>query len=107
MPVIRFAQATVLFGGVLVCKLRKLPRVASAAKFGVFPSFIYCRNNSGSMPSMPKINSFFFFGAGDSSPRVRSHDTPRMAPSRAAAPRTSSDLGNFFIFSDANGEDAR
>src|SRR5260370_28768235 len=68
---------------------------------------MYCRNNSGSMPSIPKINSFFFFGEGDSSPRVRSHDTPRMAPSRAAAPRTSSDLGNRFIFSDANGEDAR
>src|SRR5712692_1280017 len=106
MPVIRLAQATGLCGGVLVCKLRKLPRAARAAKFGIFPSFMYCRNNCGSMPSIPKINSLFF-GARDSSLRVRNSDTPRMAPSSAVAPSASSHLGNRFIFSDAHDEDAR
>src|SRR6266849_8947797 len=106
MPVIRLAQATGLCGGMLVCKLRKLPRAARAAKFGIFPSPRYCRNNCGSMPSMPRIMSRFL-GAGDSSPRVRNQDTARMAPSNAVAPSTSSHLGNRFIFSDAHGEDAR
>jgi len=62
-------------GGILVCRGRKLPRAASAAKLGIFPWSIKRRSSSGSMPSIPKTRSFRFC-AGDSARYLRASDRP-------------------------------
>src|SRR5581483_5462493 len=59
IPVIRFDHATGLWGGMLVVSRRKDPWPANAEKFGLFPSAMNCFNRSGSMPSMPRMMSFW------------------------------------------------
>ena len=59
MPVIKFDQATGLWGGMLVVNSLKDPCSARRAKFGIFPSCINFLRSCGSMPSMPSTMSFF------------------------------------------------
>src|SRR5437588_5527103 len=59
MPVIRFDHATGLCGGMLVVSKRNESVRASVEKFGILPSAVNCRRRSGSMPSIPRMISFW------------------------------------------------
>ena len=97
MPVIRLAHATGLCGGMLVCRGRKLPCAARAAKCGISPAAMNCRRSSGSMPSMPRIMSLWC-GAGDSVPRMTERDIPSATARSVTAATANIHLRNRFIF---------
>src|SRR6266496_330795 len=59
IPVIRFDHATGLCGGMLVVSSLNDPFCVSAEKFGSLPSAMYCFRSCGSIPSIPRMMSFW------------------------------------------------
>ena len=88
IPVIRFDQATGLCGGMLVPSSRNEPPAANREKFGIFPSCMNCRSSWGSIPSIPRMMSFFAPGEAEAARWQVTNGVSRASTKSAPAMRS-------------------